>query len=138
MLQQLSPVGSSDKSAVYATTLPHLLPLSHHSGTWKFFLASGVAKAPKGFEDPEFMDKSWDNINVPGHWQLQDAGNSDPPIYTNTNYPFPNHPPYAPKKNPTGLYRRSFALPAEWLVPDSRDRESGVSDKPGGNFSRMW
>lgn len=84
-------------------------------------MANGVGEAPTGFERPHFRDDAWDDISVPGHWQLQDAGASDPPIYTNTNYPFPNHPPYAPRKNPTGLYRRTFSLPAEWLAPGGED-----------------
>ncbi|CAN0537517.1 unnamed protein product, partial [Ectocarpus sp. 12 AP-2014] len=100
------------------------------SGTWKFLLASGVSASPGGFEDPGFSDGSWDDIDVPGHWQLQDAGSRDPPIYTNTNYPFPNHPPYAPRENPTGLYRRRFALPAEWLVS-----AGGGEEGPNGGFS---
>jgi beta-galactosidase len=33
---------------------------------------------------------------------------------TNTNYPFPNCPPYVLCKNPTGCYRRSFELPQDW------------------------
>lgn len=94
---------------------PPSLTSCYRSGTWKFYLASGVRKAPPGFQDPSFSDIGWDDIKVPGHWQLQDAGSTDPPIYTNTNYPFPNHPPYAPRKNPTGLYRRTFAVPAGWL-----------------------
>lgn len=75
------------------------------------------------FETPEFGDNSWKDINVPGHWQLQDAGAIDPPIYTNTAYPFPNRPPYAPRSNPTGLYRRSFVLPPEWFSVDAPGNE---------------
>ena len=30
--------------------------------------------------------------------------------YTNVQYPIPFNPPYVPKKNPCGLYRRTFAL----------------------------
>lgn len=96
-----------------------------YSGVWKFFLASGVANTPAGFEIPEFSDDSWSDIVVPGHWQLQGAGALDPPIYTNTNYPFPNHPPYAPTRNPTGLYRRTFSVPSEWFAPRLEVRESG-------------
>lgn len=103
---------------------PTLPPFFLCSGTWKFLLADAVAKTPKGFESPEFSDSSWGDIRVPGHWQLQTAGARDPPIYTNTNYPFPNHPPYAPRKNPTGLYRRGFALPPEWLFAEG----DGVGD----------
>lgn len=86
-----------------------------------------MAKAPAGFQQPDFQDGSWDDIKVPGHWQLQHAGARDPPIYTNTNYPFPNHPPYAPRKNPTGLYRRRFSLPAGWLTA-GRDGGGGVDE----------
>lgn len=96
-----------------------------HSGVWKFFLASGVMNTPAGFETPEFSDNSWSDIVVPGHWQLQSAGVLDPPIYTNTNYPFPNHPPYAPRKNPTGLYRRVFFVPPDWFAPGVEVRGSG-------------
>lgn len=107
---------------------PHLAAQQPtRSGTWKFALASTVAKAPAGFQHPDFQDGSWDDINVPGHWQLQHAGARDPPIYTNTNYPFPNHPPYAPRKNPTGLYRRRFSLPAGWLAA-SGDGGRGVDE----------
>ena len=106
---------------------PNTRPTTEHSGTWKFALASAVAKTPAGFQHPEFQDGSWDDINVPGHWQLQHAGGRDPPIYTNTNYPFTNHPPYAPRKNPTGLYRRKFSLPAEWLTAGG-DGGGGVDE----------
>lgn len=102
-------------------------PASCGSGTWKFLLASAVSRVPRGFQDPAFSDSSWDDISVPGHWQLQDAGSADPPIYTNTNYPFHNHPPYAPRENPTGLYRRSFTVPAEWLEPDAE----AAGERPG-------
>ena len=103
------------------------------SGTWKFSLASSVAKTPAGFQDPGFQDSSWHDINVPGHWQLQCAGAADPPIYTNTNYPFPNHPPYAPRNNPTGLYRRKFSLPAGWLAAGG-DGAGGVDGLLNENF----
>ncbi len=36
------------------------------------------------------------------------------PAYTNTVYPFPVDPPRVPDANPTGEYRRAFALPADW------------------------
>ena len=113
--------------------LPPLVASSlRYSGTWKFLLASGVSKAPTGFQDPAFSDSSWDNICVPGHWQLQDAGSTDPPIYTNTNYPFPNHPPYAPRENPTGLYRRGFSVPAGWFEPGATAAAGGGLQGSGG------
>lgn len=88
------------------------------SGEWKFLLVDSVSKAPEQFEDPVFFDGKWDDIKVPGHWQLQDCGRDDLPIYTNTMYPFRNHPPYVPRNNPTGLYRRSFHIPSEWFATE--------------------
>ncbi|KAI0121754.1 glycosyl hydrolases family 2, TIM barrel domain-containing protein [Xylariales sp. AK1849] len=54
---------------------------------------------------------SWTTIDVPGHWQLQGHGR---PHYTNVIYPFPVCPPHIPTENPTGTYRRSFAVPTTW------------------------
>ena len=51
----------------------------------------------------------WDKIQVPSMWQFTGYGI---PRYTNTEYPFPFHPPYAPRNNPTGRYRRTFFLQA--------------------------
>ncbi|HEX8870332.1 MAG TPA: beta-galactosidase, partial [Lentzea sp.] len=53
----------------------------------------------------------WGTITVPGHWQLQGHG---APAYTNVVYPFPVEPPHVPSENPTGDYRLSFDLPADW------------------------
>lgn len=53
----------------------------------------------------------WTSINVPGHWQLQGHGR---PQYTNVIYPFPVAPPNVPTENPTGTYRRTFGIPADW------------------------
>ncbi|MBC8075771.1 MAG: DUF4981 domain-containing protein, partial [Chloroflexales bacterium] len=36
------------------------------------------------------------------------------PHYTNVQMPFPQMPPNVPDENPTGVYRRSFDVPAEW------------------------
>ncbi|MFC8302581.1 glycoside hydrolase family 2 TIM barrel-domain containing protein [Specibacter sp. NPDC057265] len=52
-----------------------------------------------------------DAITVPGHWQLQGHGQ---PQYTNVRYPFALNSPHVPEDNPTGEYRRSFAVPAGW------------------------
>ncbi|CAM9483796.1 unnamed protein product, partial [Hapterophycus canaliculatus] len=123
---RLRNYSSFDQAADCTQESPNVVSLS---GTWKFLLANGVSRVPEGFEHPRFSDNSWDDITVPGHWQLQDAGSRDPPIYTNTNYPFPNHPPYAPRKNPTGLYRRRFALPRGWLeLGVGGGREQGSVD----------
>ncbi|MEJ2043087.1 MAG: beta-galactosidase [Reinekea sp.] len=46
-------------------------------------------------------------IDVPSNWQLQGY---DRPIYTNIKYPFEEQPPLVPVQNPTGVYRKNFAL----------------------------
>jgi beta-galactosidase len=52
------------------------------------------------------------SIRVPGAWTMQ--GTHDLPQYTNISMPFPSAPPVVPQDNPTGLYRRSFFMPADW------------------------
>ncbi|MEN9506529.1 MAG: hypothetical protein RI958_2455 [Actinomycetota bacterium] len=51
-------------------------------------------------------------LTVPGNWTMQDTG--DLPHYTNVQMPFAGPPPALPEHNPTGVYRRSFRLPAGW------------------------
>jgi beta-galactosidase len=38
----------------------------------------------------------------------------DKPHYTNVQMPFAQRPPATPEENPTGVYERSFELPAAW------------------------
>ncbi|MDO8685826.1 MAG: glycoside hydrolase family 2 TIM barrel-domain containing protein, partial [Clostridiales bacterium] len=81
------------------------------NGSWKFFLAKRVNDTPANFMEPNYPDRSWDSIDVPSNWQMQGY---DIPIYTNATYPIPANPPYVPEENPTGLYRRKFAIPENW------------------------
>ncbi len=55
-------------------------------------------------------------VTVPGNWTLQALGPGvvDLPHYTNVQMPFPGPPPALPPRNPTGVYRRSFTVPAGW------------------------
>ncbi|MDW8319664.1 MAG: glycoside hydrolase family 2 TIM barrel-domain containing protein, partial [Anaerolineae bacterium] len=81
-------------------------------GAWRFHLAPNPLALPPGFERPDFDDRDWGWIEVPGHWTLQGY---DRPIYTNIRMPFSHRPPCVPTdENPTGLYRRSFELPSGW------------------------
>jgi beta-galactosidase len=80
-------------------------------GQWRFELSPTVEEAPAGFADPGFDDAGWAQLPVPAHWQLHGYGR---PAYTNTRYPFPIDPPHVPTENPTGSYRRTVAVPADW------------------------
>lgn len=77
------------------------------NGSWKFLYLEGPELSPQGFEQPGCDDSRWDEIEVPGHWQLSGYGK---PQYVDLLYPFPVDPPRVPRDNPTGLYRRSFCL----------------------------
>lgn len=78
------------------------------NGTWSF----DYAQSPLESADVQKCNtESWDEIQVPGHWQLQGYGS---PQYTNISYPFPVDPPHVPDINPTGTYVKSFAVPSEW------------------------
>ncbi|TQM35894.1 glycoside hydrolase family 2 TIM barrel-domain containing protein [Pseudonocardia cypriaca] len=81
------------------------------NGQWRFELSPTVEEAPAGFADPGFDDAGWAQLPVPAHWQLHGYGK---PAYTNTRYPFPIDPPHVPTENPTGSYRRTVAVPADW------------------------
>jgi beta-galactosidase len=125
------------------------------NGRWKFRWAANPASAPQGFEAVEYDDSGWDEIDVPGNWQLQGYGL---PIYTNVQYPFPIDPrlqmaydkmgkttagkgllarqmppeafdvPLAVPRddNPTGCYRTRFAVPEGWAGKQIYLRFEGV------------
>ena len=50
-------------------------------------------------------------ITVPGNWEMQGFGR---PHYTNVSMPFREEPPRVPTRNPTGIYHRTFDVPAAW------------------------
>ncbi len=83
------------------------------NGTWKFNYAETPQKAPQDFQNPEYNTSSWATIPVPSNWELEGHGTA---IYTNMRYPFdPVDPPLVPNDdNPTGSYKRSFEVPADW------------------------
>ncbi len=74
------------------------------------FIQKNNDTAPTDFYKPEYNTKEWDNIKVPGSWELQGF---DAPIYTDVDYPFPPaNPPYVPEDyNPVGAYVREFTIP---------------------------
>ncbi len=83
------------------------------NGNWRFkFFAKPEAVPGKVFHDSDGKDNDWDSIEVPGNWTVQGY---DRPHYTNVIMPFENNPPFVPADNPTGVYRRIFAVPKKWL-----------------------
>ncbi len=83
------------------------------NGPWKFQWFPKPGDAEIEFYQPKFEVDRWNDIQVPGNWQLQGY---DVPIYTNVKYPFrPVDPPHIPaNNNPVGCYQRSFEIPVAW------------------------
>ena len=90
------------------------------NGLWKFHHDTSPFEAP---EWKTANPSAWDDIKVPGMWQLQGYGK---PQYTNVNYPIPVDPPNVPYLNETGSYWRQFHLPTEWQNQQIRLRFEGV------------
>ena len=81
-------------------------------GTWKFLFSINEEASPKDFYKPNYNVKKWNEIEVPGSWELQGF---DAPIYTDVAYPFPANPPFVPTDyNPVGTYVREFSVPETW------------------------
>lgn len=112
---------SSEEGAVRQNALPapECFALNSRSerritldGTWKFLYSKTPAACPEGFWKPGFSTRKWQNIEVPGSWELQGF---DAPIYTDVSYPFAPNPPFVPADyNPVGAYVREFTVPDSW------------------------
>lgn len=92
-------------------------------GEWKFFWSPDPDSRPVGFEAESYDVSGWDNITVPGNWQMQNFGK---PIYVNISYPFErdrpsvtSQPPedwYAyDHRNPVGSYVTEFEVTQDML-----------------------
>jgi beta-galactosidase len=82
------------------------------NGNWKFFWKDTPKNLPDKFYEPAFNDKKWATIAVPSNWEMQGFGDK---LFRNMSLTFKPNPPYVPKEyNPTGIYRRTFTIPAGW------------------------
>lgn len=102
--------GDKEQSANYMTL----------NGTWKFNWVKDADARPVGFWQTGFNDKGWDDLPVPGMWELHGYGD---PIYVNIGYAwrnqYTNNPPYVPtENNHVGSYRREITVPASWKGKD--------------------
>lgn len=86
------------------------------NGTWKFNWVPNADARPTDFWQPEFNDKGWNTMPIPGVWELNGFGD---PIYVNVGYAwreqFRNNPPQVPiVNNHVGSYRREITVPTHW------------------------
>lgn len=82
-------------------------------GLWKFSYARNYDSAPKGFEHLDFNCKSWEDIYVPAHIQMEGY---DAPQYANVQYPWDGREQIEPGQipqdfNPVGSYVNYFEVP---------------------------
>lgn len=108
------------------------------NGQWKFNFAPNPAARPADFYKDSYDTSAWDEIKVPGEWQMQGY---DFPIYTNVTYPFWGNgnstnvqPPFAPTEyNPVGSYKRTFTVPDDW-----KDRQTFISFQGVESAFYVW
>ncbi len=82
------------------------------NGHWKFHWVRKPSDRPTDFMQAGFDPGTWDEIEVPGSWEVQGYG---VPLYRDESYSFPANPPFIPHDyNPVGSYFRTFSLPEEW------------------------
>ena len=82
-------------------------------GLWKFSYAKNMSEAVDGFETEECNCKTWDDIRVPAHIQMEGY---DVPHYTNITYPWDGVDAILPGEiptnfNPVASYVKYFTLP---------------------------
>ena len=100
--------------ATFVTDQQQTLSLN---GLWKFHFNPTIEGRLRGFEAVGYDDSAWDEIPVPGLWDLN--GYCDP-MYLNVGYPwrghYENNPPYpATEHNYVGQYRRTFTIDKSWI-----------------------
>ena len=105
------------------------------NGMWKFHFNPTVEGRLRGFEAVGFDDSKWDEIPVPGLWDLN--GYCDP-LYVNNGYPwrghYENNPPYpALEHNYVGQYRRTFYVDPSW-----KDKQICLNIGSATSNVRVW
>ena len=112
--EDLALSGNPEKSHYYQSL----------NGQWKFHYALNPESRPLDFMKREFDVTQWDDIDVPGSWEMQGWS---VPIYLDEEYPFPPEPPSVPHDyNRVGSYRRNFLLSGDWLTRDIFIQFDGV------------
>ena len=92
------------------------------NGIWKFKWSPNPQSRPVDFYKENYSTENWNNILVPGNWELQGFGI---PIYTNITYPFKRDPPKVTsepaknftsflQRNPVGSYYTTFIISENW------------------------
>ncbi|WP_461629193.1 beta-galactosidase, LacZ type [Labilibaculum euxinus] len=82
------------------------------NGKWKFQYSKSAGKRNLEFYQEDFNDSDWDEISVPGNWEMYNYGFAN---YTNAAYPFEQNPPFITDSiNATGSYICYFTPSSNW------------------------
>ena len=126
------------------------------NGKWKFHFAKEPGERPIDFYRVNYDDTAWDEINVPGNWNVEGIDKTNgsrkygSPIYVNQGVIFGAHavpddwkkgvmrdrPEYFTTfkfKNEVGSYRRTFEIPEDW-----DGREIYISFDGVDSFFYLW
>lgn len=111
------------------------------NGVWKFHYAKNYKAAIPGFEKEEYCCRSWDDIYVPAHIQMEGY---DVPQYANQQYPWEGHDELNPGEgipehfNPVASYVKYFEVPERMrsrrLFISFQGAESGLAVWLNGQF----
>ena len=110
------------------------------NGFWKFHYDRNYGSAIPGFESADYDCRSWEDIRVPAHIQMEGY---DVPQYANTQYPWEGHEEIAPgeipeKFNPVASYVKYFEVPESMkgrrLFISFQGAESGLALWLNGHF----
>ncbi|WP_027422063.1 glycoside hydrolase family 2 TIM barrel-domain containing protein [Lachnobacterium bovis] len=85
-------------------------------GIWKFSFHKNFFSVDLDFVKKDYDCKTWDDITVPGHIQMQGYG---VPQYLNTQYPWDGSEDIIPGEIPTednqiACYEKKFTVPKDW------------------------
>ncbi len=85
------------------------------NGLWKFSYAPNYASAIPGFQEPEYDCRSWEDIRVPAHIQMEGYHK---PQYVNVQYPWDGRDAIKPGEipeyfNPVASYVKYFQVPEQ-------------------------
>lgn len=103
------------------------------NGLWKFHYAKNYQSTIAGFEKEEYSCKSWDEIRVPAHIQMEGY---DAPQYANVQYPWEGREEIKPGEipsefNPVASYVKYFKVPERMkgkrLFVSFQGAESGLA-----------
>lgn len=88
------------------------------NGLWLFKLSPNPESRPNYFYEEDFNLEGFQEIQVPGVWQLQGYDQQDKPYYLIGDYPpaIKKHriPNIEHSENTVGSYRRSIRIPENW------------------------